>query len=193
MYVLFHGPSDSSLFISLMWKLPSDCTPYLLNLGLTKSNTALVWIAGPLSGLLVQPIVGVVSDQSTSRFGRRKPCMFIGTGIVALALILLGFTRDFVRLFVGDNDDAVKKPSIVLAVISIYAIDFAINAGALQNRPPMMKPQSILTLNLLAMSCSRSLVVDTLPMEKQQTGAAWSMFYSSPLPHLCSRGPRAMF
>lgn len=33
-------------------------TPYLLSLGLSKQSTSLVWLAGPLSGLLVQPIIG---------------------------------------------------------------------------------------------------------------------------------------
>ncbi|CEP18621.1 hypothetical protein [Parasitella parasitica] len=37
-------------------------TPYLLSLGLSKSYMSLVWIAGPLSGLIMQPIVGVISD-----------------------------------------------------------------------------------------------------------------------------------
>ena len=33
-------------------------TPYLLSLGLSKQSTSLVWLAGPLSGLLVQPTIG---------------------------------------------------------------------------------------------------------------------------------------
>ncbi|KAL1608243.1 hypothetical protein SLS60_003182 [Paraconiothyrium brasiliense] len=45
------------------------CTPYLLELGLTKSKISLVWVAGPLSGLIMQPIVGVVADRSKSRWG----------------------------------------------------------------------------------------------------------------------------
>ncbi|KAI9171579.1 alpha-glucoside permease [Paramyrothecium foliicola] len=130
----------------------TDCTPYLLNLGLTKSNTSLVWIAGPLSGLIVQPIVGVLADESTSRWGRRRPLMVIGAAIVAITLLVLGFTREVVGLVIQD-DEAAKRPTIVLAVLSIYVLDFAINA---------------------VMSCSRSLIVDTLPIDKQQTGAAWS-------------------
>lgn len=106
----------------------ADCTPYLLNLGLTKSNTSLVWIAGPLSGLIVQPIVGVIADESTSRWGRRRPLMVIGTAVVALCLLVLGFTREIVGIFEADDDRA-RKPTIVLAVLAIYAVDFAINAG----------------------------------------------------------------
>ncbi|KID77211.1 sucrose transport protein, partial [Metarhizium brunneum ARSEF 3297] len=129
-----------------------DCTPYLLNLGLTKSNTSLIWIAGPLSGLLVQPIIGVISDENTSKWGRRRPFMVIGALIVSVCLIILGFTKEIVE-FVLPDEELAKGPTIALAVLSIYALDFAINA---------------------VMSCSRSLIVDTLPLEKQQAGAAWA-------------------
>lgn len=129
----------------------ADCTPYLLNLGLSKANTSLVWVAGPLSGLIVQPIVGVIADESRSKYGRRRPLMVLGTAIVTLCLIVLGFTREIVGLVEADDEKA-RRPTVVLAVFAIYAVDFAINA---------------------VMSCSRSLIVDTLPIEKQQAGAAW--------------------
>ena len=54
--------------------------------------------------------------------------MVIGTAVVALCLLVLGFTREIVGLFEGDDDKA-RKPTIVLAVLAIYAVDFAINAG----------------------------------------------------------------
>jgi len=54
------------------------CTPYLLSLGMSKSRLSLVWIAGPLSGLVMQPLVGMLSDKSTSRYGRRRPYMVGG-------------------------------------------------------------------------------------------------------------------
>lgn len=50
-------------------------TPYLLSLGLPKALTALVWIAGPLSGILIQPLVGVYSDRFVCSYGRRRPFM----------------------------------------------------------------------------------------------------------------------
>lgn len=45
------GTTDLSIFVS-----QSYGTPYLLSLDLSKELTALVWLAGPLSGLLVQPV-----------------------------------------------------------------------------------------------------------------------------------------
>ncbi|RFU32454.1 hypothetical protein B7463_g3880, partial [Scytalidium lignicola] len=128
------------------------CTPYLLALGLTKSRTSLVWIAGPLSGLIMAPIVGVMSDQFQSRFGRRRPFMVIGSLLVTIFLVMLGWTKEIVGCFVEDVELR-KSCTIVLAVLSIYAVDFAINA---------------------VQSCCRSLIVDTLPIPKQQTGSAWA-------------------
>ncbi|KAH7171138.1 major facilitator superfamily domain-containing protein [Dactylonectria macrodidyma] len=139
--------------ITFTWGIEMTyCTPYLLDLGLTKSNTSLVWIAGPLSGLIVQPIVGVLADESKSKWGRRRPLMVIGALIAAVSLLMLGFTREIIGWFIHD-DEAARMPTIVLAVLSIYVVDFAINA---------------------VMSCSRSLIVDTLSIEKQQAGAAWA-------------------
>lgn len=128
------------------------CTPYLLELGLTKSKISLVWVAGPLSGLITQPIVGVVADRSTSRWGRRRPFMFCGTILVGMFLLLLGWTKEVVRYFVKD-EQAAKSATIYVAVLSIYGIDFAINA--------------------VQGSC-RGLIVDTLPISKQQMGSSWA-------------------
>jgi solute carrier family 45 protein 1/2/4 len=105
------------------------CTPYLLSLGLTKSNTSLVWIAGPLSGLLVQPIVGAIADESRSKWGRRRPFIVVGAVVVAVCLLILGFTKEIVGFFIPDAE-AAKTLTIVVAVLSIYAVDFSINAGA---------------------------------------------------------------
>lgn len=104
------------------------CTPYLLSLGLTKSKTSLVWIAGPLSGLIVQPIVGAIADESRSKWGRRRPFIVIGAIVVALCLLVLGFTKEIVALFMSD-EEAAKTVTIIVAILAIYAADFSINAG----------------------------------------------------------------
>jgi solute carrier family 45 protein 1/2/4 len=105
-----------------------DCTPYLLALGLTKSRTSLVWIAGPLSGLMMQPIVGVIADRSTSKYGRRRPFMVIGSVVVAACLLVLGWTKEIVGYFVEEGEFR-KSCTITVAVLAIYGVDFAINAG----------------------------------------------------------------
>ncbi|GAO14393.1 hypothetical protein UVI_02055180 [Ustilaginoidea virens] len=92
--------------------------------------------------------------ENTSKWGRRRPFMVVGAVIVAGCLVVLGFTKEIVGFLVNDAELA-RGPTVALAVLSIYALDFAINAESV-------------------MSCSRSLIVDALPLEKQQAGAAWA-------------------
>ena len=54
--------------------------------------------------------------------------MVIGTVVVAVVLLVLGFTKELVQLVIADVE-AAKRPTIVLAVLSIYVVDFAINVG----------------------------------------------------------------
>ena len=64
----------------------------------------MVWIAGPLSGLIMQPIVGIIADNSRSKWGRRRPFMIGGSVIVALCLLVLGWTAEIVGVFVRDSE-----------------------------------------------------------------------------------------
>jgi hypothetical protein len=57
--------------------------------------------------------------------------MVVGSIVVAACLIVLGWTKEIVGLFISDPDTA-RTWTIFLAVISIYAVDFAINAGKLR-------------------------------------------------------------
>ena len=59
-------------------------------LGASEGELPMLWLAGPLTGLIVQPIVGAMSDNTWSpRFGRRKPFFLIGAIIASIALILM--------------------------------------------------------------------------------------------------------
>lgn len=118
------------------------CTPYLLNLGLTKSQTSLVWIAGPLSGLITQPIVGALADSSRSKWGRRRPYIVVGSIIVAGGLITLGWTKEIVSMIMTTDTDFAKVFIIFLAVLALYVTDFAINAGR-KRRPSFGTARSL--------------------------------------------------
>lgn len=76
----------------------------------------------------MQPIIGVIADESTSKWGRRRPIIAIGSVIVALSLLALGFTKEIVASFVSDPYLA-KVLTIMMAVLSLYSVDFSINAG----------------------------------------------------------------
>jgi solute carrier family 45 protein 1/2/4 len=75
-------------------------TPYLLSLGLSKTLTALVWLAGPLSGLIMQPIAGYLSDHHRSPYGKRRPFLVFGTVLVVMSILLIAYA-DFVAQVFG--------------------------------------------------------------------------------------------
>ncbi|KAF9269522.1 hypothetical protein L218DRAFT_1072355 [Marasmius fiardii PR-910] len=138
------------LGVQISWSVEmSNASPYLLSLGLSKSAMAVVFVAGPLSGLIVQPLIGVLADNNTSRWGRRRPYMIIGAIVCTGALLLLGWTKVVAGWF-GLADSSLV---ITLAVLSIYVIDFSINA---------------------VQAMDRALVVDSLPSALQPAGNAWA-------------------
>src|SRR5690348_4700406 len=60
------------------------------SLGSSVDNLPVLWIAAPLTGLLVQPIIGHMSDRTwLGRFGRRRPYFVAGAVLAALALFLM--------------------------------------------------------------------------------------------------------
>lgn len=123
--------------LQIAWSVElSNGSPYLLSLGLSKSLLALVWIAGPLSGTLVQPYVGMLSDNCRVRWGKRKPFMLGGAAATIASLMFLAWTKDIVGgilgLFGADlESQGVKYTVIVVAVIWVYVLDFSINTGKL--------------------------------------------------------------
>ncbi len=60
------------------------------NLGASKDELPGLWIAAPLTGLIVQPIIGYLSDRTWSpRFGRRRPYFLVGAVLSTLALFFI--------------------------------------------------------------------------------------------------------
>ncbi len=58
-------------------------------LGADPHNLSYFWILPPLMGILVQPIVGTLSDKTWCRFGRRIPYLFVGATVAVLVMCLL--------------------------------------------------------------------------------------------------------
>ncbi len=63
-------------------------------LGADEGSLPMLWLAGPITGLIVQPIVGAISDGTWSpKFGRRKPFFLIGALLSSIALLLMPFSN----------------------------------------------------------------------------------------------------
>jgi maltose/moltooligosaccharide transporter len=58
-------------------------------LGARVENIPILWIAAPVSGLLIQPIIGHMSDKTWNRLGRRKPYFLAGAILSSLALLIM--------------------------------------------------------------------------------------------------------
>ena len=61
-------------------------------LGAEEATMPLLWLAGPMTGLLVQPIVGAMSDRTSSRYGQRTPYFLIGAIICSISLFLMPYS-----------------------------------------------------------------------------------------------------
>lgn len=92
-------------------------------LGVDVNHLAILWIAAPATGLLVQPIIGHLSDKTWGKLGRRRPYFFWGAILTTLALFVMpnapalwvaagalwlmdasiNITMEPFRAFVGDN------------------------------------------------------------------------------------------
>lgn len=74
--------------LQIAWSVEqAEISPFLLELGISRKIMALIWVAGPLSGVVVQPYVGMKSDKCRSRFGKRRP--FIVGGAIATIVSLM--------------------------------------------------------------------------------------------------------
>ncbi len=67
----------------------SNMSPIYQFLGADEATLPLLWLAGPMTGLLVQPIVGAMSDRTVTRWGRRTPYFLIGAILCSLGLLAM--------------------------------------------------------------------------------------------------------
>ena len=82
------------------------------SLGENLDNLALLWIAAPLTGLLVQPVIGHYSDRTWCRLGRRRPYFFAGAFFAALALFAMP-----------------NAPGLMAAPLMLWILDASLNVS----------------------------------------------------------------
>ena len=87
-------------------------------LGADPHSLSYFWILPPLMGILVQPIIGTLSDRTWCRFGRRIPYLFIGASVTVAVMCLLPNAGSF-GMAVG--------AAMVFGLISLMFLDTSIN------------------------------------------------------------------
>lgn len=71
----------------------SNMGPIYSYLGADEASLPLLWLAGPMTGLLIQPIIGALSDRTVTRIGRRTPYFLIGAILCSLCLFAMPYSR----------------------------------------------------------------------------------------------------
>lgn len=79
-------------------------------LGADVDKIGLYWLAAPLTGLIVQPIVGYFSDRTWTRLGRRRPYFLVGAILSAIALCIMP-----------------NSPTLWIAIGTLWIMDSSIN------------------------------------------------------------------
>ncbi len=70
----------------------ANMSPIYSYLGADESTLPLLWLAGPMTGLIVQPIIGAMSDKTITRWGRRTPYFLIGALLCSVSLLAMPFS-----------------------------------------------------------------------------------------------------
>jgi maltose/moltooligosaccharide transporter len=78
------------LGIQFGWGLQlANMSPIYRYLNAEESTLPYLWLAGPITGLLVQPIIGSMSDRTWNRLGRRRPYFLVGAVLASAALFVM--------------------------------------------------------------------------------------------------------
>nr|WP_315262401.1 MFS transporter [uncultured Limnohabitans sp.] len=70
----------------------ANMSPIYQYLGADEASLPLLWLAGPMTGLLIQPIIGAMSDRTISKWGRRTPYFMIGAILCSICLLFMPFS-----------------------------------------------------------------------------------------------------
>ncbi|KAL6567722.1 sugar transporter [Orobanche gracilis] len=115
------------------WALQlSLLTPYVQTLGIGHEFSSFIWLCGPITGLVVQPCVGIWSDKCTSKYGRRRPFILVGSLMISVAVIIIGFSAD-IGYVLGDTKEhcstfkGTRIRAAFVFVIGFWMLDLANN------------------------------------------------------------------
>ncbi|MEZ5051560.1 MAG: MFS transporter [Chitinophagales bacterium] len=103
-----------------------NASAILQNFGADVHHLSWFWLVAPLTGMIVQPIIGHYSDHTWNRLGRRKPYFLIGTILCCIALVLLPNSSAFMTgkaaLLIGAGFLMIMDASINVAMEPFRAL-----------------------------------------------------------------------
>ena len=90
----------------------ANASRIFLSLGAELEWLPLLLLAGPITGLMVQPVIGYFSDKTWGRFGRRRPYFIVGAICATLGLFMMPYS-----------------PVLWMAAGSLWIIDASLNTS----------------------------------------------------------------
>ncbi|HOJ66804.1 MAG TPA: MFS transporter [Paludibacteraceae bacterium] len=118
--------------------------------GLAIHEIGIVWAAGPIAGIIAQPIVGAISDKLWFMGGRRRPWIVLGGTLAALMLLALPNLEVIQKIIVGGSDP--QAGLLTIAIVVALTLDLSIN---------------------VSFNPTRSLVADCTPLSERSKGFTW--------------------
>lgn len=99
------------LGIQFGWGLQlANMSAIYTKLGADPDKIPILWLAGPVTGLLVQPVIGAMSDRTWGRLGRRRPYFLTGAVLASIVLCVMP-----------------DSPNVVFAASMLWILDASIN------------------------------------------------------------------
>ena len=102
--------------------------PVTESLGASPLIYGLIWLAGPFTGMVVQPLVGALSDKTVSPFGRRRPYLLGGALIASIALWIFPNSAGVANLL--EKMTGLELPALtalLIAAIMIWILPMLMN------------------------------------------------------------------
>jgi len=90
----------------------ANMSPIYKYLGAEESKLPYLWLAAPVTGLLIQPIIGAMSDRTWNSMGRRRPYFLVGAISASVCLFLMPFST-----------------AVWMAALLLWLLDFSINTS----------------------------------------------------------------
>jgi solute carrier family 45 protein 1/2/4 len=132
--------------------------PYLLSLGFSKPLTSVAWIAAPICGTIIQPLIGIWVDSGQRRRRRQKLCIICGTIATVISMNCLAWVKELLAYFIDDHSAASDKHEALVkwsASLLIYVLNASIQPIQLGHR---------------------TLLIESCPQNQQATASAWATF-----------------
>jgi len=123
---IFMAPAivfGTSFAISLQFVL---LTPFLVTLGVSRASASVIWIIGPLTGLIVQPSIGFISDEYHKRHATRLPLVLVGALVLILSHLLVAYTDSLSKFL--------HVSPVVVVVSAFWMFDASNNAIVVTSR-----------------------------------------------------------